>query len=126
MSTRLKLPDNEIGLALKSFQKTFRSVAVFSAVINLLLLTPSLYMLQVYDRVMASKNETTLLMLTMLVVLAYLLMNGLELIRSYILIRIGAQLDMDLNRRIYQASFEQNLKNKNANAGQALQPCGSF
>jgi ATP-binding cassette, subfamily C, bacterial exporter for protease/lipase len=121
MSTRLKLPDNEIGLALKSFQKTFRSVAVFSAVINLLLLTPSLYMLQVYDRVMASKNETTLLMLTMLVVLAYLLMNGLELIRSYILIRIGAQLDMDLNRRIYQASFEQNLKNKNANAGQALQ-----
>jgi ATP-binding cassette, subfamily C, bacterial exporter for protease/lipase len=120
MLYKISLPSNEIGNALMCFRGAFRNVAFFSAVINLLLLVPSLYMLQVYDRVMASGNETTLLMLTLLALAAFLVMNALELVRSYILIRVGAQLDMNLNKRVYQASFEQSLKSKNANAGQAL------
>lgn len=120
MRSKLRLPNNEIGNALRCFRGAFRSVAFFSAVINLLLLVPSLYMLQVYDRVMASGNETTLLMLTLLALAAFLVMNALELVRSYVLIRVGAQLDMDLNKRVYRASFEQSLKNRNTNAGQAL------
>jgi ATP-binding cassette, subfamily C, bacterial exporter for protease/lipase len=121
MLSILKLPNNEIGLALGSFRSTFRSVWMFSAVINLLMLVPSLYMLQVYDRVIASRNETTLAMLTLMVLGAYLLMNGLEFVRSFMLIRVGAQLDMKLNKRVYTASFEQNLKRAGGNAGQALQ-----
>jgi ATP-binding cassette subfamily C exporter for protease/lipase len=117
----LKLPDNEFGQALADFKGAFRSVGVFSAVINLLMLVPTLYMLQVYDRVLASRNETTLLMLTLMVLGAYLLMNGLEFVRSFVLIRVGAQLDMKLNQRVYTAAFEQNLKRAGANAGQALQ-----
>ena len=120
MFSSLKLPDTEIGRALAEFRGAFRSVGVFSAVINLLMIVPSLYMLQVYDRVLTSRNETTLLMLTLMVLGAYLFMNALELVRSFVLIRIGAQLDMTLNKRVYVAAFEQNLKRKGGNAGQAL------
>ena len=96
-------------------------MGVFSAIINLLMLVPSLYMLQVYDRVLASRNETTLLMLTLMALGAFLFMGALELVRSFVLIRVGAQLDMKMNKRIYTAAFEQNLKRAGGNAGQALQ-----
>ena len=120
MFSSLKLPDNEIGHALASFRSAFLSVGAFSAVINLLMLVPSLYMLQVYDRVLTSRNETTLAMLTLLVLGAYLFINALELVRSHVLIRVGAHFDMQLNQRVYAASFEQNLKRQGGNAGQAL------
>lgn len=112
---------NEISQALEGFSGAFRTVGVFSAIINLMLLAPSLYMLQVYDRVLASRNETTLLMLTLMVLGAYLFMSALEFVRSFVLIRVGAQLDMKMNKRIYTAAFEQNLKKAGGNAGQALQ-----
>lgn len=121
MSYKLKIPKTEIAQALADFKGTFRTVGVFSAIINLLLLVPALYMLQVYDRVLASRNETTLLMLTLLAMGAFLFMSALELVRSFILIRLGAQLDARMNRRIYAAAFEQNLKRAGGNAGQALQ-----
>ena len=111
----------ELRLALDSCRSAFRSVAVFSAIINLLLLVPSLYMLQVYDRVLASRNQTTLLMLTLIVVGALALMGVLEYVRSSMLVRVGTRLDVQLNRRVYTAAFEENLRGKGANAGQALQ-----
>jgi len=111
---------NEIEIVLRSFKSTFVTVGVFSAIINLLMLAPSLYMLQVYDRVLGSRNEITLLMLTLLIVGAYLFMGGLELIRSFVLVRVGAQFDMTLNKRVYTAAFEQNLKQAGFNAGQSL------
>lgn len=114
-------PANEIAAALAGFKGAFKTVGSFSAIINLLLLVPSLYMLQVYDRVLASRNETTLLMLTVMLLGAYLFMSALELIRSFVLIRLGARLDQQLNQRVYRAAFEQNLKQAGANAGQALQ-----
>ncbi|WP_323140222.1 type I secretion system permease/ATPase [Massilia phyllosphaerae] len=119
MNTSLE-KKSEIERVLRSFKSTFFTVGAFSAIINLLLLAPSLYMLQVYDRVLASRNEVTLLMLTLLIVGAYLFMGGLELIRSYVLVRIGAQFDLRLGQRVYTAAFEQNLKQAGANAGQAL------
>jgi ATP-binding cassette subfamily C exporter for protease/lipase len=113
-------PKTEIGRALLSFKSTFYTVGTFSAIVNLLALVPSLYMLQVYDRVLSSRNEITLLMLSLMVVGAYMFSGALELIRSFVLVRVGAQFDMQLNRRLYTAAFEQNLKNAGANAGQAL------
>lgn len=110
----------EIGQVLLAFKRTFWTVGAFSAIINLLMLVPSLYMLQVYDRVLASQNEITLLMLTLLMLGAYLFMGGLEVIRSFVLVRVGARFDMMLNKRVYTASFEQNLKQAGGNAGQAL------
>ena len=121
MISKFKLPKNEITDVLNSFKSVFRTVGAFSAIINLLMLVPSLYMLQVYDRVLQSRNEITLLMLTLLMLGAYALMTALEFVRSFILIRVGAKLDAQLNKRIYTAAFEQNLLRSGGNAGQALQ-----
>ena len=115
------IPQNEILLALREFKGAFWSVGAFSAIINLLMLVPSLYMLQVYDRVLGSSNETTLVMLTLMMVVAYLCMSVLEMVRSFVLVRVGAKLDMRLNKRVYTAAFEQNLKKAGGNAGQSLQ-----
>lgn len=115
------IPQNEILLALREFKGAFWSVGAFSAIINLLMLVPSLYMLQVYDRVLGSSNETTLAMLTLMMLVAYLCMSVLELVRSFVLVRVGAKLDMRLNKRVYTAAFEQNLKKAGGNAGQSLQ-----
>jgi ATP-binding cassette subfamily C exporter for protease/lipase len=113
-------PKTEIGRILLSFKGTFYTVGTFSAIINLLALIPSLYMLQVYDRVLSSRNEITLLMLTLMMLGGYLFSSALELIRSFVLVRVGAQFDMQLNKRLYTAAFEQNLKQAGGNAGQAL------
>ena len=120
MNNKLLNKTSEIGKVLASFKSTFWTVGTFSAITNLLMLVPSLYMLQVYDRVLASRNEITLVMLTVLMLGAYLLMVGLELVRSYVLVRVGARFDMQLNKRIYTAAFEQNLKQAGGNAGQSL------
>lgn len=114
-------PQSELAQILASFKRAFRTVGVFSAVINLLMLMPALYMLQLYDSVLSSRNEMTLLMLTLIMLGAYIFMGALEYVRSFVLIRIGAQFDMKLNRRVYTAAFEQNLRQANGNAGQALQ-----
>lgn len=121
MNGKLLASKNEVSQALASFRGAFRTVGAFSAIINLMMLVPSLYMLQVYDRVLASGNKTTLLMLTLMVVGAYLLMNGLELVRSFMMVRVGTRLDLQLSRRVYTAAFEQNLKRGGSNAGSALQ-----
>ena len=121
MLNNFKLPQGELAEAINSFKSAFKTVAVFSAIINLMMLVPSLYMLQVYDRVLASRNETTLLLLTIMIVAAFIIMSALEFVRSFVLIRVASQLDMKLNQRVYTASFEQNLKRAGGNAGQALQ-----
>lgn len=114
------MPKNEITEALLEFKKIFITVGAFSAVINLLMLVPSFYMLEVYDRVLASQNEFTLLMLTLIMLGLYALMSVLEHIRSMVVIRIGGRVDDFLNNRVYTAAFEQNLKKSGVNAGQAL------
>lgn len=111
---------NEIEQVLLGFKRTFYTVGTFSAIINLMALLPSLYMLQVYDRVLASRSEMTLLMLTLMLLGGFLFMGLLELVRSFVLIRVGARFDMELNKRIYTAAFEQNLKAAGGNAGQSL------
>lgn len=120
MTPKFKIPQNEVAQALVSFKKAFRTVGVFSAVINMLMLMPAIYMLQLYDSVLTSRNEMTLLMLTLIMLGAYIFMGGLEYVRSFVLIRVGAQLDMKLNKRVYTAAFEQSLKKGDGNAGQAL------
>jgi len=114
-------PLREIDAVLLSFRQSVVHVALFSLAINLLLLVPTIYMLQVYDRVLASRNETTLLMLTLLVLALFVLLSFVEFIRSRILVRIGAQLDLALNTRIFTASFESNLIKAGGNPAQSLQ-----
>jgi ATP-binding cassette subfamily C exporter for protease/lipase len=120
MIKNLQNPKNEIEKVLLTFKRTFVTVGAFSAISNLLMLVPSLYMLQVYDRVLGSRNELTLLMLTVMMLIAYMMTSGLDLIRSFVLVRVGARFDMQLNKRVYTAAFEQNLKASGVSAGQSL------
>ena len=117
---RLLQSRSELAQVMLMFRQAFYQLAGFSAVINLLMLLPSIYMLQIYDRVLHSRNETTLLMLTLMVVGLYGLMSVLEMVRSSVLIRVGNRLDMQLNFRVFTAAFERNLRRNNGNASQAL------
>lgn len=117
---KLMIPRTELNDVLFSFRRMFYTAGLFSMFINIIGLVPSIYMLQVYDRVLQSQNVTTLLMLTGIMVLFYIMLGMLEVSRSKLLIRVGAQLDMKLNDRVFVASFEKNLKRSGGNAGQAL------
>ncbi|OCQ50757.1 Type I secretion system ATP-binding protein PrsD [Photorhabdus australis subsp. thailandensis] len=117
---KLLLPKDEIADVIRARSRVFWTIGLFTAFINLLMLVPSVYMLQVYDRVLPSGNEITLLMLTLITLGMFAMMGMLEYIRSMIVIRIGSQLDMKLNNRVYTASYESNLKNGTTDAGQML------
>lgn len=110
----------ELNQALQGLRATFYFLAAFSCVINVLALTPSLYMLQVYDRVLVSGNETTLLMLTVLVLGLFLLSALLEFVRSTVLTRVGNRFDMMLNTRVFSAAFERSLAGAGGSPSQAI------
>ncbi len=111
---------SELAAALWSLRRTFFITGGFSFVINMLLLVPAIYMLQIFDRVLASRNTSTLLMLTLLILGLYALMAGLEWVRSRLLVRAGSMLDAQMNARVFTAAFEANLRRAGGNAGQAL------
>ena len=111
---------SELAEAIAAFRSVFLATGSFSFAVNLLLLAPALYMLQVYDRVLSSRNEVTLTMLTVIVVGLFALEAALEFVRSRILIRAGAALDLKLNARVFDASFERSLKARDGNPAQAL------
>lgn len=119
-------PYNEIRQALGAYRGGFRSVGVYSAVINLLMLVPPLYMLQVYDRVLASGNTTTLALLTLMAVGLLALMGALEYVRSLVVIQVGERLDERLGERVYAAAFERGLAGQGAQAGQATRDLDSL
>lgn len=102
------------------FKHVFYTILAFTVAINLLMLAPAIYMMQVYDRVLASRNDVTLFMITVMVVGLMVLMAVMEEMRSMILIRIARKIDAFMNARVYTAAFEQNLKGQGINAGQAL------
>jgi len=81
------------------------SVFLFSVFVNLLMLTGPLYMLQVYDRVLGSRSEETLIALSVLVVFLFLMMGILDHVRGRIMARIGARFQDRLDRRVFQASL---------------------
>ncbi|MND40469.1 Type I secretion system ATP-binding protein PrsD [compost metagenome] len=112
---------SELADVLFRLRRSFFALAAFSGVINVMMLTPAIYMLQVYDRALVSRNVTTLTMLTLLVIGLFMLMSALEMVRTRVLIRVGNFLDMDLNRRIFSAAFERNLSRTGGNPAQALQ-----
>lgn len=89
-------PRGELTRALLTYRRSFAHIGVFSGVINILMLAPALYMLQVYDRVLASGNEMTLLMLTVILLAMYVFMGALEWVRSLVVLRLGTGFDRKL------------------------------
>jgi len=85
-------------------------VVFFSLFTNILILTPSWYMLEVYDRVVNSRNFTTLGMLTLLVVFCYLLLEALEWVRRQSMYEAGLELDRQLREQVFHATFAERLQ----------------
>ncbi|HIO95627.1 MAG TPA: type I secretion system permease/ATPase, partial [Campylobacterales bacterium] len=100
------LVTGELRKAIFKSKVSFLMVGFFSLFINLLMLVPPLYMLQLYDRVLTSRSEETLIMLTGLVIVLFITMALLEIVRSKVLVRIGTKMDSLLNQRIFDSLFE--------------------
>ncbi|MBR0815958.1 type I secretion system permease/ATPase [Bradyrhizobium diazoefficiens] len=105
MSTPFRRPDEVRGL-LQSCRGYFVTAAIFSGAINLLYLAGPLYMLQVYDRVISSASEITLLMLTIALLLALVALAGLDAIRARILTRASIRLNQKIASRVMTAIID--------------------
>lgn len=110
----------DLQRALKACRGSFASVGFFSMFVNLLMLVPPMYMLQVYDRVLTTQSVETLLMLTLLVVFLFMVMGGLELVRSRMLVRVGNRLDTNINARLYSAMFRRSVVSQGQQSAQPL------
>jgi ATP-binding cassette subfamily C protein len=95
----------ELARAMRGSRGLFIAAVVFSIFVNLLMLTGPIYMLQVYDRVLGSRSEATLVALTVLVLFLFLAMGLLDHARSRLLARIGARLQARLDRRVFEAAL---------------------
>lgn len=84
-------------------RKLYWTVALFSAFVNMLMLTGPLYMMQVYDRVLGSRSEATLLALTLLVIFLYAMMGLLDAVRGRIMRRVAARFQAALDKRVFDA-----------------------
>jgi len=82
------------------------AVVAFSVFVNLLMLTGPLYMLQVYDRVLGSRSEATLVALSVLVTFLFLAMGVLDHARGRVMARIGARIQDRLDRRVFSAALK--------------------
>ncbi|TQV61912.1 MAG: type I secretion system permease/ATPase [Halothiobacillaceae bacterium] len=120
MKSKTKQQQHALRRVLSEHRRVFIAVGAFSMVINILMLVPSIYMLQIYDRVLASMNISTLVMLTLITIGLYVLMGALEWVRSQTLVRLSNQLDERLSGRVFDASFEYQLLGRGGNPAQAL------
>jgi ATP-binding cassette subfamily C exporter for protease/lipase len=102
---------SEVREALYSLSPWVIRALLFSIVTNILVLTPSGYMLEVYDRVINSRNHQTLVMLTILVVGLYVMLEALEWVRSGIMHEAARAFDERLRRRVFDTAFAARLKN---------------
>ena len=118
--TPIKKERSAIGGILYSFRYEFAWVGFFSAVSNILMIVPTLYMLQVYDRVMVSQNEFTLIAISTIAVMLYLFLSLAEWLRSKLLIRLSLQLDERLSTRVFRSGFLAYLKSRTLNPTECL------
>ncbi len=100
--------------ALRSCRSAFLAVALFSAAVNVLMLAGSIYMLQVYDRVLPSRSVPTLVALSLAIVALYLLLGLFDGLRQRIMVRIGVALDQALAAPVLKAVLRAPLRGRSA------------
>ena len=109
MSSQKKNKYPELAAAFTDVKRYFVYAGFFSAAVNLLMLVPVIYMLQVYDRVVSSGSYSTLAMLTLLMVALTAALGGFEWVRSMIMIAASNRIEKNLRRRISDATFKRAL-----------------
>ncbi len=115
---------SEPAEALRSCKGAFIGVAIASALVNILYLTGSFFMLEVYDRVLPSRSIPTLIALCVLALLLYCFQGAFETVRGRMLVRIGGALDEAMSGRIYRTIVRSPLKMRSH--GDGLQPLRDF
>jgi len=113
-------PPSELSQAIEPLRPEIYRAIGFSLLISFLALSPTVYMLEVYDRVVNSRSDVTLLMLTLIVVLAYAVMELLEKVRGALMRASGVRLDASLSKRVYDAMFMGYLKRQVGGSMQVL------
>ena len=103
-----------------SFRREFLWVGFFSLVANILMLSPTIYMMQIYDRVLISRSELTLFVLTGIIAMFFVVMAFAEWIRARVLIRAGVRLDVQLSSQLFNNNFSAYLKNSKTNPAEAF------
>jgi ATP-binding cassette subfamily C exporter for protease/lipase len=111
---------SELTSTLWAFRREFLLVGFFSFVANVLMISPTLYMLQIYDRVLASQSELTLLVMSLLTLGLFAVMSFAEWMRSKVLIDAGVRLDSQLGNRIFSASFDAYLEENSTSPTRAF------
>ncbi len=111
---------SEILTVLMKVRYALVGAAVFSLFINVLMLVSPIYMLQIYDRVLSSRNITTLIMITVVALGLLAVYAVLEMLRSKVLVRVGVWLDLELNPRVFDAVFKASVTRPGSNVGQSL------
>ena len=117
--------DNLLSQAFRAGRGGFITALVFSFFINLLAFVGPLYMLQVYDRVIPSRNETTLIMITIIAAFLLVVFGVLERARSAVLIRVGAVFDATAKDKLFAAIAKGSLRAPNQIGAQALRDLDS-
>ena len=113
-------PPSELALAFEPLKPVIYRAIGFSTLISLLALAPTVYMLEVYERVVNSRSGMTLAMLTVMIVLAYAIMELLEKVRGSLMRAAGVQVDQTLSKRVYDAMFQGFLKRQVGGSMQVL------
>jgi ATP-binding cassette subfamily C protein len=113
-------PKSEIGAFLRSCRWIFWALAIFSGLSNILMLTGSFFLLEVYDRVLPSHSMATLGALMILAIVLYLAYGAIDVIRGRISLRMGRHLDESLSDRVFESLVQIPLKTRGD--GDGLQP----
>jgi PrtD family type I secretion system ABC transporter len=107
----------DLAAALRDCRRAFGGVALFSGVVNLLMLAGPLYMLQIYDRVLSSRSVPTLVVLSVFLVGAYAFQGALDLIRSRVVVRAAALLDQHLALTVHRAMIHLAIASRHPGEG---------
>lgn len=124
MATRRKNGPTELRSALATCRTAFVGIAVVSGLVNILYLTGSFYLLEIYDRVLPSSSYPTLVALSLLALLLYSFQGVFEIVRGRMLVRVAGVLDEIMNRRVFRAVILAPLKVKTR--GDGLQAMRDF
>ena len=131
MNTQTKTPETErpvtpLRAALNKYRGGFIAIAVFSALVNILMLVSPVYMLQMYDRVLTSASAETLVMLTLIAVFLLACFGLLEWVRQRLMQRIGLALGLNMANDVLSSAFRSNLASSAQSSTQPVRDLDSI
>jgi PrtD family type I secretion system ABC transporter len=117
---------DELADIMKASRGAFLATGLFSGVVNVLMLTGSIFMLQVYDRVLGSGSVPTLVALSIIVFILYCFYGILEFVRARMLVRIGRRVEERLRDRVFNAVTALSLQRANISGSQPVNDLGTI